>query len=38
MQRWRREATAVGVIVVLLALVVGVCAVFGDNVGVGPYP
>lgn len=37
-QRWKREAAAVGVIVVVLALIFGVCAVFGDNVGVGPYP
>lgn len=37
-RRWRREATAVGIIVVLIAITFGVCAVFGDNVGVGPYP
>ena len=38
MQRLRREAAAVGVIAVLLALVCGLCAVFGDILGVGPLP
>ena len=38
MQRLKREAKAIGVIVIMVALACGVCAVFGDNVGVGPYP
>lgn len=36
--RWRRELAQTAIVAAVLAVVLAVCGLLGDKVGVGPYP